>query len=69
VRGHNRRMFPMNPKPQESEPNDLPETGGQEGSERSIAHDEAMKRIIKQHPQRDIPRVESIEPREAPPKE
>ncbi len=59
----------MNPKPQESEPNDLPETGGQEGTERGIAHDEAMKRIIRQHPQRDIPRVESIEPREAPPKE
>jgi hypothetical protein len=59
----------MDPKPQQPEPNDLPETGGQESSVRSIARDEAMKRIIKQHPQRDIPRVESIEPPEAPPKE
>ena len=52
-----------------SQPEDMPEKGGQEGSSHSIAHDEAMKRIIKQHPQRDIPRVESIEPAEAPPKE
>ena len=42
------------------------EMGGQEGAPHSIAHDEAMKRIIKQHPQRDIPRVESLEPAKAP---
>jgi hypothetical protein len=29
ARGHNRRIFPMNRKPQESEPNDMPETGRQ----------------------------------------
>ena len=59
----------MDPKPQVPEPKDLPETGGQESSTRSIARDEAMKRIIKRHPQRDIPRVESVEPQDAPPKE
>jgi hypothetical protein len=48
---------------------DMPVRGGQESAPHSIAHDEAMKRIIKQHPQRDIPRVESVEPEEAPPKE
>jgi hypothetical protein len=30
---------------------------------------EQLKRMIKQHPQREIPLVESIEPAEAPPKE
>lgn len=59
----------MNPKPRQSEPSDVLETGGHESSRRSIARDEVMKRIIKQHPQRDIPRVESIDPREAPPRE
>jgi hypothetical protein len=31
--------------------------------------DDALKRIIRQHPQKGIPQVESIEPQEAPPKE
>ena len=59
----------MDRKPLQPETERTPETGGQESRPRSIARDEAMKRIIKQHPQRDIPRVESIEPAEAPPKE
>jgi hypothetical protein len=59
----------MDRKPPQPEPKRTPESGGQEGRPRSIARDEAMKRIIKQHPQRDIPRVESIEPAETPPKE
>ncbi|MGE5170180.1 MAG: DUF2934 domain-containing protein [Rudaea sp.] len=53
----------------EPESGEVRETGGQEGRPRGIVHDEAMKRIIRQHPQRNIPRVESIEPYEAPPKE
>lgn len=56
----------MDPKMQRPEPKNRLETGGQESNGRSIARDEAMKRIIKQHPQRDIPRVESIEPPGAP---
>lgn len=56
----------MDPKTQRPEPRKMLETGGQESNGRSIARDEAMKRIIKQHPQRDIPRVESVEPPEAP---
>lgn len=57
--------------------------GGQEPAERldteapelqqSGAHgawrDDAIKRIVRQHPQEGIPRVESVEAREAPPKE
>ena len=31
--------------------------------------DEALKRIAKQHPRRDIPRIESVEPEDAPLKE
>jgi hypothetical protein len=41
----------------------------QTSHERSIHKEEQLKRIIKQHPQRDIPRVESVEPPEAPRKE
>jgi len=41
----------------------------QQSDERSIAKHERLKRVIRQHPQREIPRVESIEPRDAPPKE
>lgn len=35
----------------------------------SAWEDDALKRIIKQHPRKGIPQVESIEPNEAPPKE
>jgi hypothetical protein len=36
---------------------------------RSIAREEQLKRIVKQHPQRDIPKVESVDPNEAPSRE
>lgn len=35
---------------------------------RSKARDERMKQIVKQHPQRDEPRVDSVEDDELPPK-
>jgi hypothetical protein len=59
----------MDRKLQQGAPEPVIESGGQESRPRSIVRDEAMKRIIRQHPQRDIPRVEGIEPGEAPPKE
>lgn len=34
----------------------------QQSGARSVARDERLKRIIRQHPQRDIPQIESIEP-------
>ena len=49
--------------------NELPLPELQQGGGLSIARDEALKRIIRQHPRRDIPQVESVEPREAPDKE
>jgi hypothetical protein len=41
----------------------------QHGGGLSIARGEALKRIVRQHPQRAIPQVESVEPREAPSRE
>lgn len=38
----------------------------QQSSAHGPREDEAMKRIIKKHPQRDIPLIEGIEPQEAP---
>ena len=40
---------------------------GQEGLGRSISRDERMKRLTKQHPQRDEPKADSTEPDETPP--
>jgi len=39
------------------------------GGERSIARQEQLARIVRQHPQRDMPRVESVDPDEAPNRE
>jgi uncharacterized protein (UPF0264 family) len=38
----------------------------QHSNVRSIAKQEELKRIIKQHPYRDLPRVDSVEPTEIP---
>ncbi len=45
------------------------EYGVQEGGKHGSREDEALKRMVRQHPQRDISRVESMEVREAPPRE
>jgi hypothetical protein len=65
----NRRREAQATPAREAELEEVRETGGHEGRPRGIVHDEAMKRIIRQHPQRDIPRVESIDPSKAPSKE
>ena len=39
----------------------------QQSDGRSIATDERLKRVIKQHPQRDEPKVDSVERLELPP--
>ncbi len=44
-------------RPEEQAP--APEV--QQGNGRSRAKDDALKRVIKQHPQRDEPRVDSVE--------
>jgi len=51
-------------KPPEAE---LPEPEIQQGDGRSRTKDDQLKRIIKQHPQRDEPRVDSVEKNETPP--
>lgn len=57
----NQRRKPERPKEEPSAPA-IQQSGG-----RSIAADERLKRVIKQHPQRDEPKVDSIEPLELPP--
>ncbi len=43
--------------------------GRQQGSTFGHGEDEAFKRMIRHHPQRNISRIEGIEPDEAPPRE
>lgn len=45
------------------------EYGMQQSGVHGAAKDDALKRIVRQHPQKGIPQIESVEPREAPPKE
>lgn len=52
-----------------SEPASALEPGAQLGGSRSPAEDDRLKRGVRQHPQRDIGRIESMEPGEAPLKE
>ncbi|HVC10288.1 MAG TPA: DUF2934 domain-containing protein [Burkholderiales bacterium] len=54
----------MSAKRWAAEPAGVPEAEVQQSNGRSIARDEKMKRIIRQHPQRDIAQVESLEPPE-----
>jgi hypothetical protein len=44
-----------------------PEPEIQQGNGRSKARDDALKRTIRQHPQRDEPRVDSVEEEQPPP--
>ena len=57
------------PKRRPPEPDTIEEFGMQHGGTLGPAEDEALKRIIRGHPRRDIPRIESMEPEDAPPKE
>jgi hypothetical protein len=45
------------------------EVGMQHGGTLGPAEDEALKRVIRGHPRRDIPRIESMEPEDAPARE
>lgn len=40
----------------------------QHGSDQSMPKEEQLKRAIQQHPQREVPRVDSIDPDEVPPR-
>lgn len=45
------------------------EPGVQGSAIHGFRKDDALKRIIRRHPQKGIPQVEGLEPKEAPPKE
>jgi len=46
---------------------ETPEPEIQEGHSRGKVRDDKLKRIIKRHPQRDEPRVESVDDLDLPP--
>lgn len=50
------------PEPPESPP----DTGVQQSSVHGAGKDDELKRIIRQHPQKAIPQIESVEPENAP---
>ncbi|MFC5500305.1 hypothetical protein ACFPOE_22370 [Caenimonas terrae] len=54
------------PNPQRDEP-PIPDKEIQQGGSRGIVTDEVLKRVVKQHPKRDEPKVDSVEPDETPP--
>lgn len=57
-------------KPEQERKRDEPpmtEAEIQQGSSRGIATDERLKNVIRQHPKRDEPKVDSVEPGEIPP--
>ncbi|MBC7467944.1 MAG: hypothetical protein H7322_01330 [Ramlibacter sp.] len=57
-------------KPKQDPKRDAPpmsEAEIQQGGSRGIAADEMLKRVVKQHPQRDEPKVDSVEPDDTPP--
>lgn len=49
------------------DPPEPPEPPVHQGASRGAAADERLKRAVRQHPQRDEPRVDSVEPDETPP--
>ncbi|MBK6006903.1 hypothetical protein JJB11_12450 [Ramlibacter ginsenosidimutans] len=58
----------MKPQP-ESKPDEptMSESEIQQGGTRSISTEDALERAVKQHPQRDEPKVDSVEQDELPP--
>jgi hypothetical protein len=47
-------------------PKEASEAEIQQGDGRGISKEERLKRIVKQHPQREEPKVDSVEPGETP---
>jgi hypothetical protein len=62
------QVKPMKPdQAPERDEKTMSEVEIQQGGSRGIAADEVLKRVIKQHPQRDEPKVDSVEPGDTPP--
>lgn len=62
-------LFGGEAEPEPSEQIEMMELGGQESGVHGFWEEDALKRINKQHPRKGIPRVESVEPQQAPLKE
>lgn len=62
-------LFGREARSQSAEPVETAEFGAQESGVHGFWKEDALKGIIKQHPRKGIPQVESMEPQEAPPKE
>ena len=62
-------LFGGGARPQPPEPAETAEFGAQESGVHGFWKEDALKGIVKQHPRKGIPQVESMEPQEAPPKE
>jgi len=63
------QVKPMNQPQEPQSPEQYPASHEvQQGRDRGIARDERLKRAIRQHPQRDEPKVDSVEPGEGPPR-
>lgn len=57
-------------RPQPDTTGDEPEMSRsevQQGGTRGVSTEEALERVVRQHPQRDEPKVDSVEPDEMPP--
>lgn len=62
-------LFGVEAMPKPPEQAEMTIFGGQESGVHGFWKDDALKGIIKQHPRKSIPQVESMEPQEAPLKE
>lgn len=45
----------------------MSESEVQQGGTRGVSTEETLERLVRQHPQRDEPKVDSVEPDEIPP--
>lgn len=63
------QLFSEGEEPHAPEPVGTAEFEVQQSGAHGAWRDDAFKRIVKQHPREGIPQVESIEAREAPPRE
>ena len=59
----------MKRKPRRAASTQLLEPELQQSGQIGRARDDLLKRAIKQHPQREIPKIEDVDPSEAPAKE
>lgn len=55
-----------NPKTPMTSEKELEEPEIQQGGSRGVAKTEQLKRVVKQHPKREEPKVDSVEPGETP---